>query len=372
MRAIIACAGTGGHINPGIAIASIIKEKEEDSEFLFIGTETGIENELVTKAGYEIRHIRTGKLYRKLTLKNFKSVFDTIAGINDAKKIMKEFKPDIVIGTGGYICGSVMLAAKSFKIPYILHESNAFPGIAVKMLTKNASKVLVGFEDTKVRLKNKSNVVYTGSPAKFNSEKIEKLDKDVCMQELGLDKYIDGRKVIFVTGGSQGAKKFNEVVINLALEKKSNKFFVVLCAGMKNYDELNKKLNNIKDAGKYIKLERFVFDMDKMYKVSDLLITRAGAMTITELTLASKPAILVPFPYAAENHQYYNAKVLEDAGAGKIIVESDFNEESLYNEIEKIINSEDKLRIMSDKSRSLQKNDVEEIIYNEISSVVKR
>ena len=372
MRAIIACAGTGGHINPGIAIAGIIKEHEKDSSFLFIGTENGIENELVAKAGFDIAHIRTGKLYRKLTLKNFKSVFDTLAGISDAKKIIKEFKPDVVIGTGGYICGAVMLAAKSLKIPYVLHESNAFPGVAVKMLTRNAAKVLVGFEDTKIRLKNKSNIIYTGSPAKFNSEKIEKLDKEACIKELGLDKCIDGRKIIFVTGGSQGAKKFNDVVINLALEKKSNKFFVVLCAGIKNYDLLNKKLSQIKDADKYIKLERFIFDMDKMYKVSDLLVTRAGAMTITELTLAAKPAILVPFPYAAENHQYYNAKVLEDANAGKIIIESEFNEESLYNQIEKIINSEDKLKIMSDNSKSLQKNDVEQIIYNEIINVVKR
>ena len=188
----------------------------------------------------------------------------------------------------------------------------------------------------------------------------------------GLDKYTEGRKVIFVTGGSQGAKKFNDVVINLALEKKSNKFFVVLCTGMKNYEGIYNRLKNVKDAEKYIKLERFVFDMDKMYKISDLLITRAGAMTITELTLVSKPAILVPFPYAAENHQYYNAKVLEDAGAGKIIIENDFKEETLYREIEQIINSEDKLKIMSDCSKSIQKNDVEQVIYNEIVNVIKR
>lgn len=372
MRVIIACAGTGGHINPGIAIANMIKENEKDSDFLFIGTESGIENELVKKAEFNMAHIRTGKLYRKLTLKNFKSVFDTIAGINDAKKIIDDFKPDIVIGTGGYICGPVMMAAKSKKIPYILHESNAFPGLAVKMLAKNAARVLVGFEDTKIRLKNKKNVVYTGSPAKFDANKIDNLDKAKCIEELGLKECVDGRKIIFVTGGSQGAKKFNEVIVNLALEKKSNKFFVVLATGMKNYDEVNSKLKQFKDAEKYIKLERFVFDMDKMYKASDLLITRAGAMTITEIALASKPAILVPFPYAAENHQYYNAKVLEDAGSAKIIIESNLTKESLYKEIENIIGSEDKLKIMSDVSRSLQKNDVEQVIYNEINNVLKR
>ncbi len=372
MRAIIACAGTGGHINPGIAIANIIKEREEDSEFLFIGTENGIENELVTKAGFNIKHIRTGKLYRKLTVKNIKSIFDTIAGIKDAKKIISEFKPDVVIGTGGYICGAVMMASKKLKIPYMLHESNAFPGLAVKMLAKNAARVMVGFEDAKQRLKNRPNVVYTGSPAKFNSKKIDNLNKEECIRDLELSKVLDDRKIIFVTGGSQGAKKFNDVVTNLALAKKSNKFFIVLCAGIKNYDELNRRLKNIKDSEKYIKLERFVFDMDKMYKASDLLITRSGAMTITEITLASKPAILIPFPYATENHQYYNAKVLEDAGAADIILENELNEDTLYKHIENIIGSEDKLKIMSDASRKLQKNDVEEVIYNEIMNVVKR
>lgn len=339
---------------------------------MFIGTEKGIENELVTKAGYDIKHIRTGKLYRKITVKNFKSVYDTMAGISDAKKIIKEFKPDIVIGTGGYICGAVMMAAKKMKVPYVLHESNAFPGLAVKTLARNAARVLVGFEDTRARLKERANVVYTGSPAKFTAEKIDSLDKAKCIEDLGLTKIVNGRKIIFVTGGSQGARKFNEVVTNLTLEKKSNKFFVVLCAGIKNYDELNKKLSKVKDAEKYIKIERFVFDMDKMYKAADLLITRAGAMTITELALSSKPAILVPFPYAAENHQYYNAKVLENAGAGKILIESQFNEKSLYEDIEQIIGSEDRLKIMSDASRSLQKNDVEQVIYNEIVNVVKR
>jgi len=372
MRVIIACAGTGGHINPGIAIANVIKEKEKNSEFLFIGTENGIENELVKKAGFNIVHIRTGKLYRKITLKNFKSVFDTLAGINDAKKIIDEFKPDIIIGTGGYICGAVMMAAKNKKVPYVLHESNAFPGVAVKMLAKNAARVLVGFEDTKVRLKNRKNIVFTGSPAKFDANKIDSLDKEKCIEELGLKDIVDNRKIIFVTGGSQGAKKFNDVIVDLVLEKKSNKFFVVLATGIKNYDEVSKALKNVNDAKKYIKLERFVFDMDKMYKASDLLITRAGAMTITEIALASKPAILVPFPYAAENHQYYNAKVLEDAGGAKIIIESDLTKESLYSEIENIIGSEDKLKIMSDVSRSLQKNDVEQVIYDEIVDVLKR
>lgn len=371
MRVIIACAGTGGHINPGIAIAKIIEKEEPNSEFLFIGTKTGIENELVKKAGYRIEHIKTGKFYRTLTTKNIKSIIDILAGIKEAKGIIMKFKADVVIGTGGYICGPVMIAARRLKIPYVLHESNAYPGIAVKLLTKKASKVLVGFEDTKKRLKSKSNVIYTGSPAKFNEADMNKMDKNKCIEDLGISKYLKGRKIIFVTGGSQGAKKFNETIIKIALEKKSDKFFIVLATGMKNYDDVISKIPDEKEAKQYIKVEKFVFDMDKMYKASDLLITRSGAMTITELSISKKPAILIPFPYATENHQYYNAKALEDIGAAKIIIENNLTDELLYKTINELIADNNKLSEMGENAGKLQKRDVEEVIYKEIKEAVK-
>ena len=186
MKVVFACAGTGGHINPAIAMANIIMKNEPDSQVLFVGTETGLENKLVANAGYEIRHIRTGKIIRELTLKNFSQMIHAIQGIGDAKKLLKEFAPDIIIGTGGYICGPVMKAAVKLKIPYYLHESNAFPGVSVKLLAKNAKAVMVGFEDAKQRLNPKANVVYTGTPAKFSEEDIINLDKEACLKEVGL------------------------------------------------------------------------------------------------------------------------------------------------------------------------------------------
>ena len=172
MRVIIACAGSGGHINPGIAIANMIKNKEPDSAILFVGTKTGLENELVKKAGFEIKNIRAGKLHRRLTAENFKNMYNAVLGVSDSKKIIKEFKPDVVIGTGGYICVSVMKAAAALKVPYILHESNVFPGLSVKLNAKHAAKVLLGFDETKKYLPN-SNCVYTGTPAKFNKDTID-------------------------------------------------------------------------------------------------------------------------------------------------------------------------------------------------------
>lgn len=382
MKVVFACAGTGGHINPAIAIANIIKSREKNSKFLFIGTKDGLENKLVKNAGYEIKHIRTGKLIRSLTLKNFTAIKNTYSGIGDAKKILASFKPDLVIGTGGYICGPVMLAAKKLNIPYMLHESNAFPGVTVKLLAKNATCVMVGFEDAKERLNSKSNVVFTGTPAKFNRKDIDKLNIDECKKDLNLENV--KKHIVLVTCGSQGAKRVNEVLLEmiekyLSENKKdkllNEKVFFILVTGDKNYDDISKKLQEIKeklniDLSKYIKTEKFVFDMDKMYKVSDLCVTRAGAMTITELLISSKPAILIPLPTAAENHQYYNAKVLEDIGAGKIIEQKNLNAESLYESINEMIDNLKDINIQKSRIDMIEKS--EKNIYECIINVLKK
>ena len=373
MRVVFACAGTGGHVNPAIAIARIILKQNKDAKFLFIGTKTGIENKLVENAGFEIKHISTGKLLREITLKNVKAVYDTYKGIGDAQKVLKEFKPDLVIGTGGYICGPVMLAAKKLHIPYILHESNAFPGISVKLLAKNASKVMISFEDAKKRLKNRENICYTGTPAKFNVDEYDKLDKEKIKKELKLNGI--NKKVILVTCGSQGAKKVNEVVIEMVAKILSKNYFVILVTGDRTYEEmLNKKKQIEKEINTnlddYIQIEKFIYDMDKMYKAVDMCITRGGAMTITELAICAKPSIIIPLPTAAENHQFYNAKVLEDANAAFIIEQKDLDYNSLNDKINYILEN-NLLDTMSKNARSKVLFDVEEKIYSCIKETLK-
>lgn len=375
MRVIFACAGTGGHVNPAIAIARILIEHNKDTQVLFVGRKEGLENKLVKNAGFNIKHISTGKLLRSFSFKNFKAVVDTYKGISDSKKIISEFKPDLIIGTGGYICGPVMLAARKFGVPYILHESNAFPGVSVKLLAKNASAVMLGFEDAKKRLKRKDNLVYTGTPAKFNKVMFENLDKEVCKKKLGLDKI--SKKIILVTCGSQGAKKINETIVKMINTKLSDKYYIVLVTGDTSYEEIKKSLENIEknknvDLSEYIKLEKFVYNMDEMYKAVDMCITRAGAMTITELSITKKPAILIPLPSAAENHQYYNAKVLENISAGRIILQKDLNEKLLEETILSIMDT-DNLQKMSLAFENLTNNcnDVEEKIYECIKKVMK-
>ncbi|MBR5228112.1 MAG: undecaprenyldiphospho-muramoylpentapeptide beta-N-acetylglucosaminyltransferase [Clostridia bacterium] len=366
MRVIITCAGSGGHINPAIAIANLIKYYDKQSEILFIGTATGLENDLVKKAGYNLKQIRAGRLHRRVTLENVKNIKNAFLGIGDSKKIIREFQPDVAIGTGGYICVSVMKAAQKLKIPYILHESNVFPGMSVRLNAKHASKILLGFNETNKHLPN-ANCIYTGTPAKFNKDSIDALNKLKCKNDLKLN--IKGKKILFVTGGSQGAQKINETVIDMVKKYKPQDFFVVIAVGRSNYETVCAQVSD--DIKEYIRVEEFIYEMDKMYKASDLLITRAGAMTVLELEIAAKPAILIPLPTAAENHQLYNAKSLEDNNAGFVLEEKDLDVDVLFNKIQKLVSDEKLLKNTGANARKLLKENVEQSILEEIIKTVK-
>ena len=225
---------------------------------------------------------------------------------------------------------------------------------------------MVGFEDAKQRLNPKANVVYTGTPAKFSEEDIKKLDKAECLKELGLENI--NKKIVLVTCGSQGAKRINEVLLDMVKKYQDDKVYYILVTGDKNYDEVLEIKKNIeneigKSLDEYIKLEKFIFNMDKMYKVADFCITRAGAMTISELSLAHKPSILIPLPTAAENHQFFNAKVLEDVNAAILIEQKDLTIDSLNDAVSKIIEGEN-VELMGENASKVIVKDVEENIYN--------
>ena len=371
MRAIIACAGSAGHINPGIAIANTILKNEPDSKFLFIGTKTGMENDLVPKAGYDIKNIHAGRFHRRITVYNIKNVIYSTIGISDMIRVINKFKPDIIIGTGGYICVPVMKAASIKKVPYVLHESNAFPGLAVRLVARGAKVVFTGFEDTKKRLPQNTNVIYTGTPAKFDMDRMMSLDKNKCREELGLNDLAKDKRIIFITGGSQGAIKFNNVVISMIKKYKPQDLFFVIATGALNYDDVLQKVKEDKEIEKYLKVEKYVYEMDKMYKLADLLITRAGAMTITELSIARRPAILIPLPSATENHQFFNAKSMENAGAGIVIEENVLNEDVLYDKIKEVVYDDKKLKSMGDCAAKLYLPNIDETIYKNIKSVMK-
>ena len=371
MRVIIAAAGTGGHINPGIAIANKIKEKEKNSEIIFIGTTRGLENDLVPRAGYKLKTIEAYGLSKKISIENIKKMCKTIKGYGEAKKIIKEFKPDIVIGTGGYICGATILGAHKLKIPTLLHESNSFPGKAIKMLSKNVDTILVSFKDTIPRIKNAKNIVYTGTPVKIKKQNYGINEKLEIIKKLGLT---ETKPIILVFGGSQGAKKINDAVFEIAKNKLNTKYQIIWATGPKQYDIIKEEIKNINMDIENIdgmKIVPYIYNMQEVMNISDVIVSRSGAMTITEISNLGKPSVLIPLPNVSHNHQLYNAKVLENINAAKIILNDELNGNNLNSTIEEIIKNKSVMEQMGKNALSVSVTDVEEKIYAEIKKLVK-
>ena len=372
MKVVIAAAGTGGHINPGIAIANKIMEKEPDSKIIFIGTPRGLENDLVPRAGYELKTIDAYGINRKINLDNIKRLYKTTKSVGEAKKILKEFKPDVVIGTGGYICVSVGIAANRLKIPIVLHESNAFPGVAIKLLSKKAKAVLLGFEDAKTRLPKAKNVVVTGTPTKIKSSKLTDEEKANLRSALMLKNELP---LVLVFGGSQGARSINNAIIGIIENKLNKNYQIIWAAGKGNFEnikqqlaEKNMDIDNIENA----KIMPYIYNMQEVMETSDLVVSRSGAMTITEISNLAKPAIFIPFPFATENHQEYNARVLEKVGAAKIILDKNLNYKNLNDTIELMVENKEQLKERGKKAGKIANTNVEENIYNEIRNILSK
>lgn len=372
MKAIIAAAGTGGHINPALAIANKIKQEEPNSEIIFVGTDRGLENDLIPRAGYDLKRIEAYGFNRKISLDNVKKMYKTFKSIGQAKKIIQDFKPDIMIGTGGYICLPVALAASKLNVPIVLHESNAFPGVAIKMLSKKASAILVGFEDAKKRIKNAENVVVVGNPSKVKEISFTNSQKEKILKEIGLTDI--EKPIVLVFGGSQGAQKINESFINIISKKVNEKYQIIWATGPNQYEIIKTKLQNLNiniDNIPNVKILPYIYNMEEVMNIADLVVCRSGAMTVTEIEKVGKPAIFIPFPYAAENHQEYNARTLEKAGAAKVILDKELTADKLHGTIETIVKEEGKLTKMGEESQNLSINNVEENIYKEIISAIK-
>ena len=293
----------------------------------------------------------------------------TLKGFSQAKKIIKEFKPDIVIGTGGYICGAVIMEAHKLKIPTMLHESNSFPGKAVKMLSKKVDTIMVSFEDAIPRIPDGKKVILTGTPTRNINLNISLNEKIKELEKYSLN---PSKPTVLVFGGSQGAKVINEAIIGIAENKLNKKYQILLVAGPKQYDvvkeELNKKGFDI-DKLDSIKVVPYIYEFVEIMNASDILVCRSGATTVTEITKIGKPAIFIPLPNVSHNHQQYNAEVLEKIGAAKIVKQADLSAEKLNNEIEQILDKTI-MKSMGENAKKIEIKDVEDRIYNEIKALV--
>ena len=366
MRVIIAAAGTAGHINPGLSIANKIMQEQPDSKIIFIGTDRGLENDLVPRAGYELKTIDA----YGLTKKNLTKIFKILNGFKQAQKIIKEFKPDIVIGTGGYICGAVITEAHKQGIPTLLHESNAFPGRAVKMLAKKTDTILVAFKDAKTRLGSTKNVVVTGTPTKIKKLDLSMNEKNSIIKKLGLE---ENKPILLVFGGSQGAKAINDAIIKIVKENKIQEYQMIWAPGPKQYDIIKEELNNSNiniENIKNVKVYPYIYNMEEIMNIADLLICRSGAITVTEVAKIGKAAIFVPLPGVSQNHQEYNAKALEKIGAAKIVLNNELENIDLNTYIEEIILDKQKIENMKQKASSISLDNVENKIYEEIKKLI--
>ena len=275
-----------------------------------------------------------------------------------------------MIGTGGYICVPTVMAAKKLGVPVVLHESNAFPGIAVKLFKNKADKILVGFKDAKERLDNKDNVIVTGNPIKIKKTGYTESQKEKIKTELGLK--LD-KPIVLVFGGSQGAQSINRSFIEIIVNKKNKNYQIMWAAGPEQYDKIKEKLNEVNiniEKIENAKIVPYIYNMEEVMNIADLVVCRSGAMTITEVSVVGKPAIFIPFPFATENHQEYNARVLEKVGAAKIILDKDINSELLGNAINKIIRNKEKLEEMGKNAEKVAIKNVEDNIYKEIKELV--
>lgn len=358
MRVVIAAGGTGGHIYPAIAIINKIKEKEKDSEFLYIGTTDRMEKNIIPGLGIPFVGIEMVGLNRKNLFKNFEVLNKFKKAIDKAYVEIEKFKPDVVIGAGGYITAPVLYAAHKLKVPTLIHEQNSIPGLSNKFIGKFADKICVSLPNS-LNLFPKKKVVYTGNPRSEEIINVKKKSK----ADLGFDK---DKKLVVVVMGSLGSTTMTTKIKEL-IPGFNNKYYQVLVITGKNYYDDYKELK----VSDNVKIVPFMEDLINLLKDSDLIVSRAGASTIAEITAIGLPAILVPSPYVTNNHQYKNAKELEDIGACKIVSEEEFSKDKIINEIDKLFDNIDLYNEMSNKSRSLGIDDSSTRIYEEIRKIIR-
>ena len=377
MRVLVSGGCTAGHINPAIAIADKIKSEQPDSVIEYVGTPTGMENQLVPKAGYKIHGVAIKGFKRKLSFDNVDAAIKAFTSVAKAKKIIKEFKPDIVIGTGGYVCWPVMKAAAKMGVPTAIHESNAVPGVTTKMLSKMVDKIMISFESTKDYFTcDRTKFVLTGNPV---SEKILKADKAEMRKKLGIP---EDKTVILSAGGSLGARRINEAVFHLIKEYSVNddNVYHFHATGRGGFEEQAvlyeaegfSRVDEDSHVKRNVAVMRYIYNMPEILACADIVICRAGAMTLSEIAALKKSAVIIPSPNVTNNHQYKNAKVLADGDAAVLIEEKDLTGELLCEKVR--MYADDKmLRIMTGENiKKFAVYDTLDRIYDIVCGLTKK
>ena len=345
---LFTCGGTAGHINPAIAVAGRLKELLPDASFLFIGAAGMMETELVPREGFPIQTIEISNLSRSLSFQGLKHNLSTVkkvlTGTAAAKKLIRDFGPDVVIGTGGYVCFPVLRAAHALGIPTLVHESNAVPGLTTKLLSRSADCVMLGFEHAKEGYPARAKLVYTGTPVRGG---FARMGREEARAKLGIPA---DRPLLLSVWGSLGSDHMNQMMARLApMTAQRGDFALIHSAGKRGYARLLNAVGGDAAAlkSKGVDLREYIYDMSTVMAAADLIACRSGASTLGELAALGKPALLVPSPNVTNNHQEKNARALERAGAAEVLLEGQFDAEAFYGKVTGLLNSKEKLSAMS-------------------------
>ena len=370
MKIMIACGGTGGHINPGLAIADIIRGHMPDAEILFVGTPDGMEAELIPAAGYEMDYVHASGIQRSISLENVRrnarTVRYMITGGIHAFTIVKRFRPELVIGTGGYASAPVRNAAQAMHIPTVLHEQNAFPGVTNKLLARRAAAVMMTFAEAEKYFPHGAKTVMTGLPVRGS---MTKKNREQARRQLG----VGSSMTIVSFGGSQGAKCLNDMMPDIMKWHLDSEMDIrhIHAYGKHGRDSFPEALKErgIADDPR-LRVTEYIHDMDVCLAAADLIISRAGASTLSELEAVGRASILIPYPAAAENHQYYNAMVLGKAGAAVVIEQKNLTPDLMKEHIAALYRDPEKRLAMHQRAGALFLTDTNDRIWNVISDIL--
>ncbi|HEY5556934.1 undecaprenyldiphospho-muramoylpentapeptide beta-N-acetylglucosaminyltransferase [Acetobacterium sp.] len=367
MKILIAAGGTGGHIYPGLAIADKIKKENPDAEIIFIGSMVGMEKNIIPETGYAIEYIRVRGFERQLSMETLAAVKGIFIGLTDSKKVLNRHHPDLVIGTGGFTSGPLLLMASRRNIPTMIHEQNAFPGKTNRILGKKVSRIAISFKEAESYFPD-GKTFLAGNPVR---SEYHDLNRQTCRENLGL---LDSRKMVLIMGGSQGAGSINAGALALmkALGNRNDRVIYHL-TGKEQYHGV---LKSLKAQGiesfKNNHIEAYSSEVFRLLGAADLVISRAGAMSVAEIAAVGTPSILVPYPMAAGNHQEFNARVITDSGGGLLIEDKTLTGELLLETVEALLTDDIRLQKMSSITKKLGIFDAVDRIYDEIDKLMER
>ncbi len=369
MRVLMTGGGTGGHVYPALAIASVIKQNNPDAEIAFVGTPSGMENKLVGAAGYKMYHVDVKGFRRSLSLKNFKALYLALVSPQKAKKIIKEFKPDIVIGTGGYVSWPILVAASKLGVPSAVHESNAVPGVTVRKLASYVDRVYVNYEESISLLSHKEKALRVGCPLRLDFEAV---DKKTARKMLGIP---DNVKMLLSFGGSLGAEQVNFAMLDF-MEDYVSKHSDVLHVHATGSIEWKIATGIFKNKGldkcENIRFVEYINDMPLQMAAADVVVCRSGANAVSELALMKKAAILIPSPNVTDNQQFKNANAIAKQGGALLIEEKDITREKIVTMITSLLDSEIKRIVMGEKIYTFAVPDANKRIYEDLCHLMCR